>query len=253
MIAPFADFGGNVGVSWGRAITDFNAAPVTVVTFPPLTTSHIDGFAGSQQVDPAGIIGGGQIGYNWQFSPTWVLGIEADIQASGEKDSTNFTDPFSFTIGIFPSFPVTGAAVTNYEAEIKWFGTVRGRIGYVWDRLMLYATGGLAYGRVEVAGTSTVSGTAGGSPFSVTHAIGHSQNNTGWTVGVGLEGALGNNWTLKAEYLYVDLGSLNDTDDEVICEDPPGLTICSVGGGQVLTHTHFTDGIFRVGLNYQFR
>jgi outer membrane immunogenic protein len=72
-------------------------------------------------------------------------------------------------------------------------------------------------------------------------------------VGVGLEGALGNNWTLKAEYLYVDLGSLNDTDDEVICEDSPmSLTICSVGGGQTITHTHFTDGIFRVGLNYQF-
>jgi outer membrane immunogenic protein len=144
--------GGNIGASFGRAKTDFNAAPVTVNT--NALPVPIPGFAGSQQVDPAGVIGGGQLGYNWQFSPIWVAGIEADIQASGEKDSTNFTNPFSFTALI----PVTGAALTNYEAKILWFGTVRGRIGYVWDRLMLYATGGLAYGKVKVDGTSTVSG-----------------------------------------------------------------------------------------------
>jgi outer membrane immunogenic protein len=150
---------------------------------------------------------------------------------------------------------VTGSAVTSYEAKIDWFGTVRGRVGYVWDRLMLYATGGLAYGKVAVGGSSTVSGTItpGSAPFGITHVIGHSQNNTGWTVGAGLEEALGNNWTLKAEYLYVDLGSLNDT-DATICPDVAEgrVRVCGVTGGQTITHTHFIDGIFRVGLNYQF-
>jgi hypothetical protein len=56
---------------------------------------------------------------------------------------------------------------------------------------------------------------------------------------------------LKAKYLYVDLGSLDDA-DEVICEDPPSVTICSVIGGRTFTHTHFTHSIFRVGVNYQF-
>ncbi|MGE5365831.1 MAG: outer membrane protein [Betaproteobacteria bacterium] len=75
---------------------------------------------------------------------------------------------------------------------------------------------------------------------SITSAIGHSQVNTGWTVGAGLEGASFANWTLKAEYLYVDLGSLDDPDSV--------FELFSVTGGQTITHTHFTDNIFRVGL-----
>jgi outer membrane immunogenic protein len=230
--------GGNVGVSWGRAVTDFNAAPVILDTNAGLIS--IPGFVGSSQADPVGIIGGGQIGYNWQFSSTWVAGLEADIQASGERQGNNFTTT-STSAG--PEL-VDGTAVTQYDAKISWFGTVRGRIGYVWDRLMLYATGGLAYGEVELAGTRTVSGVFGPIPWSITSAIGHSQVNTGWTVGAGLEGALFANWTLKPEYLYVDLGSLDDPDSV--------FQLNSVSGGQTITHTRFTDNIFRVGLNYQF-
>jgi outer membrane immunogenic protein len=94
----------------------------------------------------------------------WVAGLEADWQASGEKASRSF-DPLL----------VTSTAVTNYEAKISWFGTLRGRIGYVWDRWMLYATGGLAYGEVKLAGTTTVSGTVGGTPFAVVTSNGRSQ------------------------------------------------------------------------------
>ena len=65
---------------------------------------------------------------------------------------------------------------------------------------------------VELDGTHTVSGTWGIFPFSTAYAIGHSQLNVGWTAGAGIEGALAGNWTWKAEYLYVDLGSLNDSD-----------------------------------------
>ncbi len=113
-------------------------------------------------------------------------------------------------------------------------------------RAALYATGGLAYGRLDFEGTRTVSGSIFAVPFSITRALGHSQVNTVWTVGAGLEGALIGNWTLKAEYLYMDLGALDDSDL------PPVTTINSVTGGQATTHTHFTDNIFRVGLNYQF-
>jgi len=102
---------------------------------------------------------------------------------------------------------------------------------------------------VELQGTSTVSGLVFGNvtaPFSITHAIGHSQVNTGWTVGSGTEGRLLiPGWTYKIEYLYVDLGTLDDT-------DAPILTISSVTGGQTHTHTHFTDNIIRLGVNYQF-
>ena len=239
--------GVNGGFSGGKAETDFNAAPVTVVTNvgPAPHSFDIPGFVGSESARLNGVIGGGQIGYNWQFSPNWVVGVEADIQASGEKGSRQFSNSFSFDPpGAI--LPVTGTALTDYEAKISWFGTVRGRIGYAWDRVMVYATGGLAYGEVKLDGTSTVSGTVGALPFSITHALGHSHVNTGWTAGAGAEVALAGNWTGKFEYLYMDLGSLDDSDAVIIPR------IISVTGGQTFTHTHFTDNIFRVGLNYKF-
>jgi outer membrane immunogenic protein len=244
--------GVNGGFSGGKANTDFNAAPVIVDTTSGSFT--VPGFVGSESAKLNGPIGGGQIGYNWQFSPNWVVGLEADIQASGEKGSRQFSIPFEFFFAPPGALQqrVLGSATTDYEAKISWFGTLRGRIGYTWDRVMVYATGGLAYGEVKLEGTSTVSGTVGTaiSPstppaFSIDHAIGHSHVNTGWTAGVGAEVALAGNWTGKFEYLYMDLGSLDDSDVAT-------LRINSVTGGQTLTHTTFTDNIFRVGLNYKF-
>jgi outer membrane immunogenic protein len=232
--------GGNVGASFGRAKTDYNVAPVTVTTTGPTLT--VPGFAGSAMTEPSGVIGGGQIGYNWQFSPILVAGIEADIQGSGERDSITLTNSFT-------GAGLTATTVTQYAAKIDWFGTVRGRIGYLFGdgAVLTYLTGGLAYGRVGVDGTSTTSGflVFPANSFSVTHAIGHSQVNTGWTVGTGTEGKLLiPGWTYKIESLYVNLGSLDDTDAIV------GVTGAS--GGQIHTHTRFNDYIVRAGLNYQF-
>jgi outer membrane immunogenic protein len=125
---------------------------------------------------------------------------------------------------------------------------VRGRFGYVFGdgTVMSYLTGGLAFGKVDAEGTTTVSGVFGPTPFAVTHAIGHSHVNTGWTVGSGTEGRLLiPGWTYRIEYLYVDLGSLDDPDTILILN--------SVSGGQIHTRTHFTDNIIRLGLSYQFR
>lgn len=234
--------GGNIGGGFGTADTDFNVAPVTVTT-NIFGTFTVPGSAGSKSTNLDGIIGGGQIGYNWQYSPNWVLGLEADIQASGQKGSGQFADSFGFTLP--GPVPVTGTRTADYEAKITWFGTVRGRIGYAWDRWMLYATGGLAYGEVKLEGTSTINGTVGGAPFSVGKTIGHSETNIGWTVGAGIEGALVDHWTWRAEYLYMDLGSIDDLDAVV----NPTATAT---GGQTITHTHFTNNIVRVGLNYKF-
>jgi outer membrane immunogenic protein len=241
--------GGNIGASFGRAKTDINAAPMTVTTtfgtFGPFTP----GLPSSQQVEPAGIIGGGQVGYNWQFSPTLVAGLEADFQASGEKDSISFTH--DFTIPCLGPCGGTGSAFTQYAAKIDWIGTVRGRVGYLFGdgAVMTYLTGGLAYGRVGIDGTSTAAGSVGvlflSAPFSSTHVFGHSQVNTGWTIGTGTEGKLLiPAWTYKIESLYVDLGKLNDPDIEV--------GAVNATGGRVTTQTHFTDYILRAGLNYQF-
>jgi outer membrane immunogenic protein len=240
--------GVNAGASFGSVNTNFNATPVTVVTSAGTFTTP--GFAGSNREYPDGFMGGGQIGYNWQYSPLIVVGLEADFQGAVEKDSETLTNSFTTTLG---PFPVTGTAVTDYATKIDWFGTVRGRIGYLWGNgtVLTYVTGGFAYGRVDMEGTNTVSGTVGTTPFSITDVIGHSQVNTGWVLGYGTEGVIdfwgSRNWTWKIEGLYVDLGHLNDTDVQLL---PPH--IISVTGGQTITNTHFTDGILRAGLNYKF-
>lgn len=211
----------------------------------------------------------GQFGYNYQFSPIGVLGFEADFQGSGERGSGTFTDPFSSLFcGVFgpsgvcnPGFPaqlpVTGTAMTNYQANIDWFGTVRGRLGFlVGDQLLIYGTGGLAYGRVSVSGSTNASAaliTSVGQviPFTPgTAAFGASGTNVGFSVGGGIEGRLSwlsPNWTWKVEYLYLDLGSL-----DTAAPFSATFGVESTATGTVTTHTHFTDNIVRAGLNYQF-
>jgi len=120
---------------------------------------------------PSGVAGGVQGGYNWQFGTPWVVGLEADIQASGADD--------------------TFAA---WKFSNPWYGTVRGRVGYAFNQnLLVYGTGGLAFGELK------------------TQLGGLSESNTsaGWAAGVGAEFMITKNLSAKAEYLYVDLDSHN--------------------------------------------
>jgi outer membrane immunogenic protein len=246
----------NAGASQGKVKTDFNVAPVLQTNF--VVTSSFPISVGSDTSSPDGFIGGGQIGYNWQWSPLIVVGLEADIQGALEKDSPNLSNPFSgvhSTSGTINTF--TGTTVRNYTTEIDWFGTVRGRIGYVWGNgeVLSYLTGGLAYGEVKINGTNTVGGNVGPGifPISVSQTFGHSQVNTGWVAGYGTEGVINfwgaRNWTWKIEGLYMDLGHLDTTGVPSGSSVPAGF---GVAGGQVTTHSHFTDGILRGGLNYRF-
>jgi len=173
--APFSGYnwngayvGVNLGYQWGK-VTNWGSA------------------------EPSGVAGGGQIGYNWHVHPNWVLGIEADIQASGAND--------------------TFAA---YKFSNPWFGTVRGRAGYAFNNLLVYGTGGLAFGELR----------------GETFGLSESHTNAGWTAGVGAEFGFAQNWSAKVEYLYVDLSNNN-------------FTITGVPNGY-----HF--GVLRAGINYHF-
>jgi outer membrane immunogenic protein len=258
----------NAGASFGNVKTDFNVAPVTV-TATTGETIPIPGFGFSDTEYPSGFMGGGQIGYNWQYSSLIVVGFEADFQGALERDSANLNNPFSETVTVFsaggvPLGPntVTGTTFTDLTAKIDWFGTVRLRAGYVWGNgnVMSYLTAGLAYGKVDLEGTSTVSGETfppGGGvhiPFSIANNFSHNAVNTGWVVGYGTEGVIdfwgARNWTWKVEGLYMDLGHLDTTG--VTSGASVGHFGSSVTGGQVTTHSHFTDGILRAGLNYKF-
>jgi len=186
------------------------------------------------------------------------VGFEADFQGALERDIGNLSQSFTFADEVAES---EGTAVTNYTTQIDWFGTVRARIGYVWGNgnVMSYLTGGLAYGEVKINGTNTfTAGFAalelGGTTFSSTQTFSHSHVNTGWVVGYGTEGVIdfwgARNWTWKIEGLYMDLGTLDTTGSgSISC---PFCNSVRLTGGQVTTHSHFTDGILRAGLNYKF-
>jgi outer membrane immunogenic protein len=251
--------GGNVGASFGTFKTDFNAAPVLIGGNPFVPVSPGFGFSDTEY--PGGFVGGGQIGFNWQFSPIWVVGLEADFQGIDNKESSTQTNNFSIpSPDIFGGAIINSTTVTDFTTQINWFGTARVRAGYLFGdgTVMTYVTGGLAYGEVKINGTSIVSGNSANPPpapivpFSATTAFSHSQVRTGWVVGSGTEGKLLiPGWTYKIEALYMDLGHLDAT----------GVGSGLITGGFLdgfhltagaTTHTHITDTILRAGLNYQF-
>jgi outer membrane immunogenic protein len=255
--------GANIGYSWGR-----DHGPITLSDPVAGTLFSV---TGNTRLD--GVIGGGQIGYNWQ-SQNWVYGLEADIQASGQRGNTNLvcpggaptalTGPTGLAIlngtcsqghvGDTAPFNVPAFAVTDSVSEkLDWFGTFRGRIGpTVTPKTFAYLTGGLAYGHVSVANTVSginiigAQGTNGSTLVPVGGGISNGTIKVGWTVGGGIETVLWGHWTGKIEYLYIDLGTVSGSFITPIIT-PAGNNLISS------YRSHVTDNILRVGLNYQFR
>jgi outer membrane immunogenic protein len=223
--------GGNLGYGWGRSSNQ--------VTFvDPLFAGTI---AQSRQNGLDRVIAGGQFGYNWQFSPHAVLGLETDWQSSNKGASGTTVSSI-----ILPGLPPDHeTATTSYGSKISWFGTVRGRVGYAFDSLLIYGTAGLAYGKVSVSGTVTDAANftgVGGPAFIATTPFSISAIKTGWTAGAGIEQALSINWTWKVEYLYVDLGTISG----FFLAPNPFFT------DNLTAQNRFSDSILRVGLNYRF-
>ncbi len=150
------------------------------------------GKVSNSNTSPSGLEGGVQGGYNWQ-NGQFVFGAETDLQLSGSEDTFA---PFKFSN--------------------PWFGTLRGRGGFAYSNFLFYLTAGLAYGNVKAE-----------SAF-----LSESRTQLGWTVGLGGEMGISQNWSAKLEYLYMDLGSRT----------------YSVTG----TSNAFHDNVLRVGLNYHF-
>jgi outer membrane immunogenic protein len=175
------------------------------------STNHTNTLNGGSP-GPARISGalfGGTYGYNWQ-SGNFVLGLEGDISWSSIKKT--FVDPTG-------GFCFAGVECFT---KLRWLGTDRARIGYAWDRTLVYATVGFAYGDVSAG--------------IITDPNNGSKLRTGWTWGGGLEWAFAPNWSAKLEYLFVDLG------EKPIYRSPGGTP------ENVLVNSN----IVRVGLNYKF-
>jgi len=201
----FTATGAAVAIAAGAALAaDLPRGPAPYYNPPPASVYNWSGvYAGlnlgygwgkvtNTGANPSGILGGGQIGVNWQ-SGQFVYGAEADIQASGADDT-----------------------FAGYKFSNPWFGTVRGRAGYAINNILLYGTLGLAYGdlRGDFAGAVE------------THTM------AGWTGGVGAEVGLAPAWSVKGEYLYMDLADRSF-----------GITGMDNG---------YRSNMFRFGFNYHF-
>jgi outer membrane immunogenic protein len=183
--------GGNAGYGWTNGSGTLTTAAGTE----------------SFTVSGNGFVGGAQAGYNWQVGPA-VFGAEADFQG------TTASGPFSATAG--PTISAT--------EKVPWFGTLRGRLGYAIDRVMLYATGGAVYGDTSLNGTMSTAG-----------AFSNSTTFWSWTAGAGVEAAFWGCWSAKLEYLYI--GNPSRT--------PPLPTVTALSGSA-------NTNIVRAGINYHF-
>jgi outer membrane immunogenic protein len=154
---------------------------------------------------------GGTIGYNWQTGQ-FVLGLEADGSWSG-IDATNTT-----TGGCAAAFPCT--------ADLRWFGTARGRLGVAWQNVLFYGTGGAAFANIKNSQTAL-------SPLATADTT-----KFGWTAGGGIEVGFAPNWSVKAEYLYARFGQTD---------------FCPAAGCGVVVVSDYTRlHLVRAGLNYRF-
>lgn len=200
--------GAHVGGAWGDkdfTLTDDNLA---FVDFP--------GFPNFRSHDVSGLIAGGQIGFNWQApGSNWVLGIEAQASWS------NADGEHTFETGAGGAF--------GFRTEVEWLGTVTGRLGYAFDRVLVYAKGGFAFAHDKYEW------------FSVGEFEGvfSDHTRTGWTVGGGIEFALAGNWSVKGEYNYMDLGKKD-------------VTFTLDGGGFATFDVDQQIHVAKFGVNYRF-
>jgi len=156
------------GVNVGAGLSQDHVTGQFIV--PPPIISAVD-------IADRGFTGGMQAGYNWQFSPNWVAGLEGDIGGLGINRSLI---DFSLTVGV----------------KTDWYGTLRGRLGYSTGPALLYVTGGAAFVNIKNSLDQ-----------NLVHVVASkSESATGWTVGGGIETVLAQNWTAKTEYLYIDAG-----------------------------------------------
>ncbi|MGJ4930703.1 outer membrane protein [Bradyrhizobium sp. HKCCYLS2038] len=150
------------------------------------------GSVGNNPTKPSGLTGGITAGYNWQNGP-WVFGVEGDFNLTGANDT-----------------------FAPWKFSNPWFGTLRGRAGYAFNNILFYGTGGLAFGSLRAE----------------TFGLSESHTTAGWTLGVGTEFGLAQNWSAKIEYLYVDLDSSNFV----------------ITGAK----NDYRSGLIRAGINFHF-
>ena len=294
----------NAGYDWGTsgnaatvAAPLFDAIAVTADTLDPahvVAGGLVNGSTalantGVARLSQKGFLGGGQVGYNYQWGPSFLAGLEADIQGAGvhgggayagvSQDSIQWNDgPGAHPCG--PSVNCvlvrTAAGGGHISASTDWLGTVRGRLGYLFTPTMLvYGTGGLAYGGVNASAVHSAifqgsianlnppyAGFNGVTTLATVPGAGHSSSTrVGWTAGGGVEWMFAPNWSLKGEALYYQLDNVTVQSSPVIAASPVTIAVppyLAVSAGQALiankpaTRVSYDGVIVRAGVSYHF-
>jgi outer membrane immunogenic protein len=239
--APFAPaynwtgfyVGGTVGGAWG------NFDPSTATVFSPVgyfatTSVSAVNAVGQQTISPSRFTGGFEAGYNWQAG-RYVFGIESDIE-SFRLSGSSTTGPVLYPCCAPTSFTL------NSNASTSWLATTRGRLGVAVDNWLFFGTGGVAF--TNLNGNFSLSDTFA----TAAESASLSSTKAGYAVGGGVEAGLWGRWTVKAEYLYVNFGTVSTTSNNLTAFTPPIAFPANA-------FTHSIDlkaNIARLGLNYRF-
>jgi len=231
--ASAADLGaiplrGPVGTSWGGLYAGVNGGYAWSDGDAVVFLNSI-----GVRPNPTGALFGAQVGYNWQWSPDWVFGVETDF------DWTDFAGRDSLSATGFGGMPLVAVA----EQHVGMLGTLRGRVGYVLDGVLLYGTAGIAYGQTEL--TSSVTNVLAGQtcgPAGFCSHLGTKLWSAGWVAGVGFDWSFLPNWSFRTEWLHYDIGSVHQNLTDPLAA--PGLV------AQV--DANFRGEIVRGAINYKF-
>ena len=242
-VASWTGFYAGFHAGWGQTSSDPGVASLS-------TTGYVSPvFATNLDLKGNGPLFGGQLGFNWQVNPRWVIGIEGDITGTGLKSSATGT-PNCMAAFCGVIVPVPGAS-QQMERDFNWLASIRGRLGYSWETSMVYVTGGAAWANINYKANSAdatwVCNSGAGGAAGCSYPAAFDSTKVGWALGAGYETMITANWSFRAEYLFYRFGGTTASADGSPAAE------CAVA---TCSATYIFSGsdihTARVGVNYRF-
>ena len=246
-------FGGDIGGAWmrGQNYTFDDLGGAAWNTCGPCGFYYDTASLNSGRA--SGILGGLHLGYNWQFSPAWVFGAEADFLGTSLKGSA------TGVLSENPAFPVVNPNGLSFETKVRWLASLRGRLGWLaTPTWLIYATGGVAFANVKKSANATCPAGVGlcvfttelsGAPLSV------NKTRAGFVVGGGAEWEFAAHWRGRLEYLYYGFNTTDSGSTPFLATG--GGPLACLGPTAANCNAQYSFGRFniqtvRVGLSYAF-